>query len=126
MRAGLSDLIGPRHARVKHLAGKRDQCGVGHPGAVVAVAGLTLLVCTDLPQRLRVGCRVAFDRDVGGHAAHGVDTAAVAALHKQQHIGAQARRGHGHRVAVGQHAVFVAAQHLDVAARRQRDDRVCV
>ena len=42
------DLVGPGHPLVEDLHGDRDQRGVGHPGAVVAVAGLAHLVGADL------------------------------------------------------------------------------
>ena len=67
---------------------------MGDPGAVVAVAGLADLVGPHLLQRLFVGLRVVLDRDLRGHAADGVDAAAVAGLDRQQRVGAHEVRGH--------------------------------
>ena len=67
---------------------------MGDPGAVVAVAGLALLVGAHLGEGGLVGARVALDRDLRRHAAHGEGAAAVAGLDQQQRIGVQERLAH--------------------------------
>ena len=69
---------------------------MGDPGAVVAVAGLALLVGADLGERRLVGFGVALDRDLRRHAAHGEGAAAVAGLDEQQRIGVEERLAHRH------------------------------
>ena len=81
------DLVRARHERVEDLHRDRHQAGVGDPGAVVAVAGLALLVGAHLRERLLVGRRVVLDRDLGRHAADRVRVARVAGLDRQQRVG---------------------------------------
>ena len=50
---------------------------------------LAQLVGAHLGERRLVGRRVVLDRDLRGHAAHGVDAAAVAGLDEELHVGAQ-------------------------------------
>ena len=54
--------------------------GMRDPGAVVAGAHLAQLVGAHLVERRVVGGRVVLDRDLRGHAAHGVGAAAMAGL----------------------------------------------
>ena len=53
------------------------------PGAVVAVAGLALLVGAHLGEGGLVGRRIVLDRDLRRHAAHRERAAAVAGLDQQ-------------------------------------------
>ncbi len=100
------DLVRLGHQPVEHALGDRDQRGVRDPGAVMAVAGLALLVGDHLVERPLVGLGVALDRDLRRHAAH---------LDHQLAVGAQERRGHRHQRAVRQHRRWVAAEFLDEA-----------
>ena len=93
----------------------RHQTGMRHPGAVVAVAGLALLVGAHLCERLLVQRLVALDGDEGGHAAHGVRAAPMAGLDAEQRIRAHEGRRHRHLRAVGQDEVGVVAALLDGA-----------
>ena len=69
---------------------------MGDPGAVVAVARLALLVGAHLGEGRLVGARVALDRDLRRHAAHGEGAAAVAGLDQLQRIGVEERLTHRH------------------------------
>ena len=64
------------------------------PGAVVAGAGLALLVGADLGQGGGVGGRIVFDRDLRGHAAHGIGAVVVADVDDMRHVRAEERRVH--------------------------------
>ena len=55
--AAAVDLVGLRHAGVEGRLGDGHQAGMGHPRAVVAVAGLAVLVGPDLLHGLVVGLR---------------------------------------------------------------------
>ena len=102
----LAELVGPvaEHA-VEHLLADRHQVGMGDPGPVEAVGRLAGLVLADLGQRLGVDLRVAPARDERRHAAHRVRAAAVTRLDQQLGVGPHERRGHRHRVALGQDEV---------------------
>ncbi|KAG0733423.1 hypothetical protein G6F23_013361 [Rhizopus arrhizus] len=100
------------------------------PGTVVAGGYFAQLVGAHAGHRLFVGGRIVVDRDLRGHAAHRMRTAAVAGLDQQFRIRLQERLGHGHLAALGQHAVGVAAEGLQVgedvvpAPAVQADDTV--
>ncbi len=112
----LADLIG---LVAQHLVefghGDLHQPGMRDPGAVVAVAGLALLVLAHLFQRRLVRGRVVLDGNLRGHAAHGVRAALVADADARQGVGAHERHGHGHLAAVGHQELGLLAQLLDVA-----------
>ncbi len=72
------------------------------PGAVVAVGGFALLVGADLRERSLVRFGIRLDGDEGGHAAHGVDAAAMAGLDAELGIAAHEVRGHGDLRTVGE------------------------
>ena len=109
------DLVGAGHETVEDFERHRHQAGVCHPGAVVAIGGFTNFILPHLFQGRVVGGRVVFDGNLGGHAADGVHTPAVACLHHQRRVGGH--EGHGHRDlgAVGQPEARVQAQALDIA-----------
>ena len=65
------------------------------PGAVVAVGGFALLVGADAGDGALVGFGVGLDGDERGHAAHGVDVAAMAGLDAELGVAAHEVRGHG-------------------------------
>ena len=74
---------GVRHVLVEDLFGDRHQAGMRHPGAVVPGLHFAQLVLPDLFERLLIGLRIVLDRNLRGHAAHGVNAAAVAGLDQQ-------------------------------------------
>jgi hypothetical protein len=82
------NLVGRRHHLVELLFGNADQTGMGHPGAVVAVFGFALFVGAHFSQRRLIGFRIVLNRNLGRHAAHGVNAAPVAGFDKQQRVGA--------------------------------------
>ena len=86
-----------------------------NPCAVVAIAGLALLVGADLGESFLVGYGIGLDGDICGHAAHGVDVAVVAGLDGQLGIAAHEVRGHGDLAAIGKDGVRVAGKFLDEA-----------
>ena len=98
--------------RIEDLAGDRHQCRVSNPGPVVTVGRLAKLVRPHLAESLLVGLGIILDGDLGGHASHGVNTAAVAGanekLCKRPHAGLR----HRHLAAVGQHPVRPRAEGL--------------
>ncbi len=98
----LRDLVGLRHDAVEDFKGDGDEAGVRDPGAVVAVGGFAFLVGADLGEGALVGFGVGLDGDERGHAAHGVDAAAVAGLDAELRIAAHEVRGHGDLRAVGE------------------------
>ena len=65
---------------------------MGHPGAVVAVGHLPLLVGADAGEGGLVGGRIVLHGDVGGHAADGRGAALVAGPDRQQAVGLQEMR----------------------------------
>jgi NO-binding membrane sensor protein with MHYT domain/signal transduction histidine kinase len=67
----LASWFGQRHQAVEHLHRHRHQVRMRDPGAVMAVAGLALLVGLDLGEGGLVGGRIVLDRDLRRHAAHG-------------------------------------------------------
>ena len=56
---------------------------MGDPGAVMAVAGLALLVGAHLGEGRLVGLRIVLDRNLRRHAAHGEGAAPMAGLDQQ-------------------------------------------
>ena len=88
---------------------------MGDPGAVVAVAGLALLVGPHLREGLLVGDRVVLDRDLRRHAADRVRAAPVARLDREQRVAAHEVGGHRDQGPVGEHEVRAAAELLDDA-----------
>ena len=74
-----------------------------HPGAVVAGLHLAQLVGANLIQRLLVGHRIVLDRHLRGHAAHGVNIAAMAGLDQQLRVRLQEMPLHGDFAAIRQH-----------------------
>ena len=112
-------LVRGGHVLVEDRLRQRDQRRVRDPGAVVAGGDLAQLVGADLGQCGVVGIHVrrvaAADRDLRGHAAHGVGAALVAGLDQQFGIRAQERLRHRHLATLGQHLVAVGAERLDVA-----------
>ena len=53
------------------------------PGSVVPVFGFTTFISANLFKGFLVGLRVVFDRNLRGHAAHGMDAAAMAGLDQE-------------------------------------------
>ena len=106
---------------VEDLAADLHQIGMRNPGTVEPVAGLPRLVVAHLGQRDLVDGRVAAAGDEGRHPADGVRAAPVAGLDEQLGVGAQERRGHRDRVAVGKDEppaeVLDDAEHVVPAAR---------
>ena len=86
-----------------------------HPGAVMAVAGLALLVGMDAAHRLVVGLRIVLDRNLRRHAAHRMHFAAMAGLDHELAVGAQEVRGHADLAAIRQHRPLLLAELLDEA-----------
>jgi hypothetical protein len=107
--------VRPRHQAVEHLGRERHERRMGHPGAVIAVAGLTLLVGTHAPERLLVRHRIVLDWNLGRHATHGERTTSMAGADQQQRIGAQEMRRHCHLLPIRQHETRVRAELLDEA-----------
>ena len=81
----------------------------------MAGGDLAQLVGAHPLHRKGVGLVVALDRDLRGHAAHRMRTAAVAGLDQQFRVGLQERLGHRHLATLRQHLVGVAAQRLQPA-----------
>ena len=88
---------------------------MGDPGAIVAIAGLALLVAAHLSCGGFVGFDISLDRDLRCHAAHGVGSAAVAGLYQEPAIGPHQRLGHADITAIRQHHVGPIAELLDDA-----------
>ena len=109
------EVVRPRHQAVEDLPRNRHQPRVRDPGAVVAVAGLALLVGAHARERLVVRRGVVLDRDLRRHAAHRESAAAMAALDHELRVRAQEMRGHRHAAAVGQHELRPVAEFLDEA-----------
>lgn len=76
-----------RYVRIENLLCDRHQTRVRDPRAVVTGSDLAELIRPDLIERALVRLRVVLDRDLGGHSAHGVDSAPVASPDQEVHIG---------------------------------------
>ena len=85
------------------------------PGAVVPLPHLAQLVLAHLFERLRVERRVAFDGNLRRHASQGVNPAAMTGADHQLGVALEERLLHGDARAIGENALRVAAQLLDVA-----------
>src|SRR5437870_4611108 len=85
------------------------------PGAVMSGMHLPYLVLQNLAERLGVRRGVALDRNLRSHAAHRVDTAAVASVDQQVDIGLQEMTVHRHARPVGQYESRPAPEFLDEA-----------
>ena len=109
------DLVGSLHVLVEDFLGDGNQARMRHPGAVVAGFDLAQLVGADLVQRLLIGHRIVLDGHLRGHAAHGVNLAAMAGLDQQLRIRLQEMPVHGHFAAIGQHEAGMVAEFLDEA-----------
>ena len=90
---------------------------MSNPGAVVAVARLTVLVGTDFFHGFVVGLRIALDGDLGGHAADGVDAAAMGGLDGKQGIGVHAVGRHGDQGAIRHGELRMMAELFDDACK---------
>ena len=106
------ELIGAGHRR-ERLHRHPDQRRMRDPGAVMAVAHLTLLVGTDLGKCGVVSGGIVLDRDLRRHPAHRVGSAAVAGVDQAQRVSRQERLIHGHRRAVGGEPIVAPADALD-------------
>ena len=73
--------------------GDGNEAGMSDPGAIVARLHFAQLVVAHLIERRFVGGRIVLDGNLRGHAAHGVNFAAMAGLDQQLHVGLQERRG---------------------------------
>ncbi|MNG04721.1 hypothetical protein D3C84_878760 [compost metagenome] len=71
-----------RDGGVEYRHGGIGEAGVSHPGAVVTVVGLPLLVRLDLGEHLLVDERI-LGGDEGGHATHGQGATLVTGLDQQ-------------------------------------------
>src|SRR5579875_1245658 len=107
------ELVRPRHQPIEDFLRDGHEIGMRHPGAVVAVGGLALLVGAHALERLGIRLRVAPVRDLRGHAAHRKGAAAMARPDEQQRVRAQERLAHHDLRAVGEHVGRVRAQLLD-------------
>src|SRR6266566_9399862 len=108
-------LVGSLHDLVKFLHGDLHQARMSHPGAIMTIGGLAPLVGAYTLQRLFVGLGIVLDGDLGRHAADGVDVTAMAGFDREQGIGTQEVRGHGHLSAVGTDEFRYLAELLDSA-----------
>ena len=87
-----------------------------NPRPVEAVAGLALLVGTDLLESDRIHLGIAAVWNERRHAADRVSTAAMTGCDQQLGVCTHERRGHRHLVAVGEHEIGpAAAEELDHA-----------
>ena len=106
-------LVRAGHQLVEHALGDRDEAGVRDPGAVVSVRRLAALVGLDLRERGAVELGVTLDRNLRGHATHGVGAAAVAGLNQGQAVALEEVRLHRDAEAIGEHEVRATAELLD-------------
>ncbi len=107
------ELVRRLHVLVEDRLGDRDEPRVRDPGAVVPVGHLAELVGAHLGERGLVRLRVVLDRDLRGHAAHGVDVAAVAGLDEELHVRAEEPLVHRDVRAVRHDVLRVGAEPLD-------------
>ena len=101
--------------RIEHLPGDRHEVGMGHPGAVEAVARLALLVLADLLEGQLRDLGLAPVGDERAHAADGVRAAPVAGTHEGLRIGPHEGHGHRHLAPVWQDHLGALAVGLDEA-----------
>ncbi len=87
---------------VEDFLSYRDQAGVGDPGAIVAGADFAEFILAHAVERALIGFRIVLDGDLRGHAAHGVNAAAVAGLDEELHIALEEVALHGDLRAIGQ------------------------
>ena len=85
------------------------------PGSVVPVPHLAQLVGADLVQRGLVLRLVVLDGDLGGHAPHGMDAAAVAGAHRELRVGPHVRLLHRDLRAIRKHRPGIVLAGLDEA-----------
>ena len=107
------ELVRRLHVLVEDRLRDRDEPRVRDPGAVVPVGHLAELVGAHLGERGLVRLRVVLDRDLRGHAAHGVDVAAVAGLDEELHVRAEEPLVHRDVRAVRHDVLRVGAEPLD-------------
>ena len=91
----------------------RHQIGMRHPGAVIAVAHLALLVGAHLGECGFVRGLIVFDRNLRRHAAHRERAAEMTGLHQQRRVGAEERLAHHHLPAIGEDVVLMPGELLD-------------
>src|SRR5271170_2021534 len=108
-----AELVGSGHQPIEYFARDWNEVGMGDPGAVMAIAGLALLVRADLRKRGLVRRRIALDRNLRGHAAHRERAATMAGLDQQQGISLEERLAHRHVGAIGRQKGRVFAKALD-------------
>ena len=113
--ARLCYLVGLRHVLIEDFLGNRNQAGMGDPCSIVPGFYLAQFVGSHLFERLFIGGGIVANRNLGRHAAHGVNTAPVASLNQEFNVGTQERTFHGDERAVRQHEFGVCLEFLDVA-----------
>ncbi|KAI6775412.1 hypothetical protein HG530_002170 [Fusarium avenaceum] len=108
-------LVGRGHVLVEDLEGDAGESWMGNPGSVVSSTGFTELVSADTIHGFVVGFGVVLDGNLSCHAAHGVDTALVAGLDEELHVGLHEGDGHRDGGTVWEDKVGVVAELLDDA-----------
>lgn len=108
-------LIRGRHVLVEHLSRNAGQRRMRHPSTVMASLHLTQLISPDAIHGLVVGSLVILDGDLGSHATHGVDAAAMAGLDEELDVGVHEGDRHSDGRAVRKNETGVLAELLDDA-----------
>ena len=106
-------LVGSRHVFVEDFSGDLSQSWMGNPSTVVAGAHFTEFVLSDGVHGLVVRFFVVLDRDLGGHASHGVHTASMAGFDEESHVCVHEWDGHGHGGTIGQDELAILSESLD-------------
>jgi hypothetical protein len=78
------DLIWGLHARIKGRQSGDHQTRVGHPGAIMSVLHFAFLVGPNFGESFLVRLLVIFDRNLCGHASHGVNRSPMTGLDAEQ------------------------------------------
>src|SRR5512147_1907583 len=88
---------------------------MGHPGSVVTSFYFTQFILPNFFECAFIGFRVIPDRNLGGHATHGVDATSMTGLDQQVHVRTEEVALHRDFSPVGQNEFGLVAELLDEA-----------
>src|ERR1700678_4350522 len=109
------NLVRCPHMLIENFLCDGNQTRMRHPSAVVAGAHFAQLVVAHLFKCARVCFGIGPDRDLRGHATHGVDAAAMASADEKVDVGLEKMLFHRHRGAIGNDEFLRIAKGLDEA-----------
>jgi hypothetical protein len=106
-------LVWLRHERVESIECQLHHAGMRHPGAVVAIARLAVLVRPDLGKRFLVCFRIILHWNLRRHPAHRENIATMTSPDAEQRIRMHEVRRHCDERTVGQNEIRFVPEFFD-------------